>query len=234
MPATFLRRTKALKKKGQVAIDCEKTKVHNHLPRNYVLGNKKALFSTMRKYYECCKQDVFERLPLTFHVQNGLEDPEYFKFLQYYYKKAKLCKKNQDSKLAQKVRNIWIIKPGEFTNRGNGITVCQTLDEIKAILKNIKRLENGSLRTYIVQEYIDRPFLYYRRKFDIRHYMLITCVNGHTKGYWYEHGYIRTTSYEYSVRNSFSSIHLTNDAVQKQLPDYGKYEKANKVSYEEF
>lgn len=76
--------------------------------------------------------------------------------------------------------------------------------------------------------------LYNRRKFDLRHYMLITCINGHIKGYWYELGYIRTTSYEYSLKNSFGSIHLTNDAIQKQLPDYGKYEKGNKLSYEDF
>ena len=30
------------------------------------------------------------------------------------------------------------------------------------------------------------------------------------------------------------NVHLTNDAVQKWLPDYGKYEKGNKVSYEDF
>lgn len=29
-------------------------------------------------------------------------------------------------------------------------------------------------------------------------------------------------------------MHLTNDAVQKYLPEYGKYEKGNKISYEEF
>ena len=79
---------------------------------------------------------------------------------------------------------------------------------------------------------MDRPFLYCGRKFDIRHYMLITFVNGHIKGYWCDLGYIRTTSYEYSVNNSFSSVHLTNDAVQKNLPDYGKYERGNKLSYQ--
>ena len=26
---------------------------------------------------------------------------------------------------------------------------------------------------------------------------------------------------------------MTNDAIQKNLPDYGKYEKGNKISYEE-
>jgi hypothetical protein len=28
-------------------------------------------------------------------------------------------------------------------------------------------------------------------------------------------------------------IHLTNDAVQKNMPDYGKYEKGNKISYDD-
>lgn len=28
-----------------------------------------------------------------------------------------------------------------------------------------------------------------------------------------------------------SGVHLTNDAVQKYLPQYGKFEKANKLSY---
>ena len=27
---------------------------------------------------------------------------------------------------------------------------------------------------------------------------------------------------------------MTNDAVQKHLPDYGKYEKGNKLSYDDF
>jgi hypothetical protein len=29
-------------------------------------------------------------------------------------------------------------------------------------------------------------------------------------------------------------VHLTNDAVQKNGDDYGRYEKGNKVSFEEF
>ena len=49
-------------------------------------------------------------------------------------------------------------------------------------------------RTYIVQAYINNPFLYNGRKFDIRHYMMITSVNGILKGYWYQDGYIRTSS----------------------------------------
>ena len=42
---------------------------------------------------------------------------------------------------------------------------------------------------------MDRPFLYNDRKFDIRHYMLITNLYGVTRAYWYEEGYIRTSAY---------------------------------------
>jgi hypothetical protein len=41
---------------------------HNHFPHNEYLGNKKALFYNMRRYYASNKIDVFENLPLTFHV----------------------------------------------------------------------------------------------------------------------------------------------------------------------
>lgn len=53
--------------------------------------------------------------------------------------------------------------------------------------------------------------------------MMISSINGCVKGYWYDRGYIRTTSAEYTLKTALSSIHLTNDAVQKYLPDYGKY-----------
>ena len=64
--------------------------------------------------------------------------------------------------------------------------------------------------------------------------MLICSTNGVLKGYWYEEGYIRTTSFEYTLRSNTTGIHLTNDAIQKYLPEYGKYEKGNKLSYADF
>ena len=40
----------------------------------------------------------------------------------------------QKTNTAEPEQNIWIVKPGEDTNRGVGITVCQTLKEIKSII----------------------------------------------------------------------------------------------------
>jgi tubulin--tyrosine ligase len=36
----------------------------------------------------------------------------------------------------RKMRNIWIVKPGENTNRGNGITVIDEIYELNSILKS--------------------------------------------------------------------------------------------------
>ena len=59
------------------------------------------------------------------------------------------------------------------------------LSEIKAILKRQEKHSDGTLKTYILQKYIERPLLYKRRKFDLRHYMMVNCANGRMKGYWY-------------------------------------------------
>lgn len=63
----------------------------------------------------------------------------------------------------------------------------------------------------------------------------MTSVNGILKGYWYQEGYLRTASYEFSIKNlEKKCIHLTNDAVQKKDENYGKFERGNKISFDEF
>jgi tubulin--tyrosine ligase len=48
--------------------------VHNHLECNFHIGNKKALFYNLRQYYDLIGKDVFDYLPLTFHIKKGLDD----------------------------------------------------------------------------------------------------------------------------------------------------------------
>lgn len=141
---------------------------------------------------------------------------------------------------------MWIVKPGENSNRGNGIQVWSSLAEINSIVKNWRprqdtnnvdiatKVEDQQRQTFIVQKYIDRPLLINRRKFDIRVYGLLTSINGYLKGYFYEDGYIRTSSKEYTSQSNDIFIHLTNDAVQKKADDFGKYENGNKLSYHDF
>ena len=62
--------------------------------------------------------------------------------------------------------------------------------------------------------------------------MILTCFPKFLIGYWYQEGYIRTSSKEFSIKNVTNKlIHLTNDAVQKKGDDYGKFESGNKVDF---
>jgi tubulin polyglutamylase TTLL1 len=98
------------------------------------------------------------------------------------------------------------------------------------VAKCSKQAKKGSL---IVQQYITRPLLYNGRKFDLRTYMLVTSHNGKTKAYWYQDGYVRTSSAYFSLEDTDPYIHLTNDAVQKHADSYSNFEPGNKLSYSE-
>ncbi|CAD8051245.1 unnamed protein product [Paramecium sonneborni] len=210
---------KYVEKKGLKTIE-NIHKIHNHIESNHHLGNKKAMFHNMKKYYELIKQDLFLHLPITFHV-SSIKDKSYLQFLEYYKEK--------------KGNSIWIVKPGEFTNRGNGIIVCQNLNEIHRIVSKRQIHPNGKPFTYLIQKYIEKPFLYNKRKFDIRCYFLITQLNNVIRAYWYEEGYLRTSSEEFNINDvSNQYVHLTNDAIQKNSEGYGKYENGNKLSFAEF
>lgn len=65
--------------------------------------------------------------------------------------------------------------------------------------------------------------------------MVVTSIGGNLRCYWYEEGYIRTASKEFTTKNLKNRmIHLTNDAVQKYSEAYGKHESGNKLSFNEF
>ena len=96
-------------------------------------------------------------------------------------------------------KNIWIVKPGENSNRGNGISVFDELYEINKILNAAKKNREEGPQTFIIQKYIERPLLYKGRKFDIRHYMLATKLHGKMRLYWFGEGYVRTSSSDYTL-----------------------------------
>ena len=191
----------------------ENLKTHNRLSNNSSICNKKEMFKNMKNYYDKLNIDVFTKVPLTYHIEIGLNDLQFSLFLKHYSENT-----------------LWIIKPGESTNRGKGIKVSSSLQEIKEIIG--KNIEN---RTYILQKYIQNPLLINRRKFDIRCYALITSFANQIQGYFFKDGYLRTSCKEFTLKNTKDKfIHLTNDAIQKNHEDYGKYESGNKLSYFDF
>jgi hypothetical protein len=200
---------------------------------NYHLSNKKAIYYNMKVYYEAIGKEYYNYLPLTFHIKEGLNDPQFLKFEQLYHDAQDPSKSTILDSLNKFGKQLWIIKPGENTNRGCGIQVSKEFDHIKGLISNT--VVNGCKRSYIIQKYIEKPLLYKNRKFDIRVFTLMCTINGNLQGYWYNEGYMRTSCKEFTLKNvSNRYVHLTNDAVQKKLDDYGKFESGNKLSYLEF
>lgn len=118
------------------------------------------------------------------------------------------------------------MKPGENSNRGQGIFVSDSVDKIK------KLIEKDKSHTFIIQKYLKNIFTFQRRKFDIRTYLLMVSIGGIKKFYWYSEGYLRTSSEIYDLTDLDDPfIHLTNDAIQSHGDNYGKFEKGNKVTY---
>jgi len=109
----------------------------------------------MKNYYEAMEQDAFDTLPVTFHIKDGLKDPEFLRFKKYYYKmeeelkdgSSKKPKKDNYYQSSVPPKNIWIIKPGELTNQGCGIEVAREFDEICEIIENST---NSTNKTCIV------------------------------------------------------------------------------------
>lgn len=104
----------------------DKIQMHNHFECNHNLGNKKALFYHMQLYYKLTNKPINKAFPNTYHIRMGESDPQFKKFLEEY---------QRISREEKYLKNIWILKPGENSNRGCGITVIKDLRVLRKLLR---------------------------------------------------------------------------------------------------
>ena len=185
--------------------------IYNHLDGINEVAQKSRMFVNLSKYYQSLGRDPFEILPVTYLIPSSANFEFHPQFKAF-------------RTAAQEKGSIWIFKPGESSNQGKGIKVFKEYEKIKSHMAEYCRsAENkrgqGRHRHAIIQKYIKKPLLVHRRKFDIRVFALLVChaETGIIRGYFYEEGYLRTSSKDYTpdkVDNRL--IHLTNDA-ERQL-----------------
>ena len=67
-----------------MSLPAEKILLYGKMEANYHLSNKKALFWNMMNYYKKLRRDPFDCLPLTFHIESGDTDPEFYNFTNFF------------------------------------------------------------------------------------------------------------------------------------------------------
>jgi len=187
--------------------------IHNHFEGNAALCTKAGFCESWVEMFKAENKDPFDSFPLTFSIRTD-QDESFKEFEEAFDTLAK-----EDN------QKVWIVKPGDYSNRGSGIRIYDNKQEIKERILSKERM-------WVVQKYIERPLLVRRRKFDIRAYCL---VDFDLKAFYYEDAYLRTTSEEWNLLQLGNKLaHLNNDAIQNHGQNYGKYEVANKKSLKEF
>eukprot|EP00347_Sterkiella_histriomuscorum_P006796 403351400 len=266
----------------------------NHIQGHENLTTKDLIFSNMKQYCDKVNLNVFDFLPLTFILDfksdQLYEQLDIFKGvfriieqnihlstneltskiqnLQAQYDR-KAYKSQNCFKLLQSshdYKNLWLLKPTGL-NRGRGIHIFKSLEELKQILNDFydvklssqqspikeqqKKIQNQQVESqqeelevgqnnkqviekfksygFVVQKYIEKPLLFKNRKFDLRVWALI---NYDMKCYVFKQDInnqlIISKGMLYKIY-----VHLTNNAIQKNSDNYGKFEDGNQISLKE-
>jgi len=175
------------------------------------LSNQSEFFEAMKVYYEHKKEDWTKSLLRTFYVKNGLEDKEFKAFVECFNQKQRdfgaLVTAKGTRNIAKENSNYWIVKPiGAAGTKMKGNPIYNDLTSIIRVIHEAKRQgsESGSGDVgYMIQQYVDRPMLYQKNKMEIKCFILLSTINNHMKGYWYNEGYINVMDPEKPKHLSF-------------------------------
>ncbi|ESO08032.1 hypothetical protein HELRODRAFT_75380 [Helobdella robusta] len=195
----------------------EQTKIC-HFRNHYELTRKNLMVKNLKRYrkqiekefgkVEAQKCDFF---PMTFELPT-----EYHMFVEEFKKSP---------------GQIWIMKP-VAKSQGKGIFLFRKLKDIvdwKKTSVDYSPPVKEPVEAYVVQRYIDDPYLIGGKKFDLRIYVLVTSYTP-LKVWLYREGFARLSNTRFSLDSITDTyIHLTNVAVQKTAPDYDS-EKGSKWS----
>ena len=147
--------------------------------------------------------------------------------------------------------NYFIVKPPNLL-QGIGIKVSNNIKEIidqcKLMFNGMEKMTSEKEKYYeekglekkpkiyktnniIIQKYLDNPLLYYKRKFDIRCYVL---VDYNLNVFMCKEGHLKACSEEYNLSTTNIFNHITNYSLQKKSKNFSKYEESNEISYKQF
>ncbi|KAM9342504.1 putative tubulin polyglutamylase TTLL9 [Pholidichthys leucotaenia] len=189
----------------------------NHFPNNYELTRKNLMMKNLKRYQKRLEREVdrtesskCDFFPCTFVLPS-----EFHLFVEEF---------------SRSPGSTWIMKPAA-KSQGKGIFLFRKLKDIIDWKKDGARSEEQKdpiqVENYVVQRYIDNPYLINGRKFDLRVYVLVTSYVP-LKAWLYREGFARFSGTRFSPDSIDDKyMHLTNVSVQKTAPEYDS-EKGSK------
>ncbi|XP_011864921.1 PREDICTED: probable tubulin polyglutamylase TTLL9 [Vollenhovia emeryi] len=173
-----------------------------HFRNHYELTRKNYLYRNLKRYRKAlvragktAEARVSDAMPVTFELPS-----DYRMFVEEYHKQQGAT---------------WIVKP-VARSRGKGIFLFRKLKDLAEWKsREAKSQQSGiPLETYVVQKYIDNPYLVAGRKFDLRIYVLVTSF--HPLKVWLaREGFARLCGQLFDLENiDDNRVHLTNTAIQ--------------------
>ena len=183
----------------------------NHIDQFKTICTKTGIIHYLSLYYKSdsnCKNhySIFDTTPTTFNIIIENDNAGFTAFTQRFKELAigNYINERMPSKHCEK--NLWLIKPAAM-NQGRGIEVFSSLSWLRKFFN--KKVPHS---VWVVQKYIERPLLYFGRKFDIRIWGLVSTTE---EFYIYKHGYLRTSSDIFNIDSNENWVHLTNNCLQK-------------------
>ncbi|XP_066581602.1 probable tubulin polyglutamylase TTLL9 [Prorops nasuta] len=173
---------------------------HYELTRkNFLCRNLKRYKKLLSKSGKLLEAQLCDSMPITFELPS-----EYRMLVEEYHKQQGAT---------------WIVKPAN-RSQGNGIFLFRKLKDLadwKSKESN-KAKESGDKEappeTFIVQKYVDNPYLLAGKKFDLRIYVLVTSFYP-LKVWLAREGFARLSAELFDLSNIGNcKVHLTNMAIQ--------------------
>ncbi|XP_055718273.1 tubulin polyglutamylase TTLL7 isoform X1 [Salvelinus fontinalis] len=177
----------------------------NHFPGMGEICRKDCLARNMSKMIKSQPQEY------AFIPKTWIFPAEYTQF-QNYVKELRRKRKQK----------TFIVKPANGA-MGHGIS----------LIRNCEKLPAQAQDHFIVQEYLDKPFLMEGYKFDLRIYILVTSCDP-LRIFLYNDGLVRMGTEKYHTPNEANLsqlyMHLTNYSVNKHNENFERDETADKGS----